>query len=73
VLDLALRTKLCPDLYRILRSGRVVVRHIGFLVVKLLGPAMLVFVTDLLALGIVVVLAQVQPVDSAGRLQDQSV
>jgi hypothetical protein len=34
---------------------------------------MLVFVTDLLALGIVVVLAPVQPVDSAGRLQDQPV
>jgi hypothetical protein len=37
------------------------------------NPAMLVFVADLLALGIVVFLAQVQPVDAAGRLQDQHV
>lgn len=61
-----LAAELLPDLLRLVPGGGDVRWHVGLLVAKGLGPAMLVFLADAVARRVVMISAHVEAVNAAG-------
>ena len=62
-----------PDCYRVRNSRSYVIRYVRYLVLVTLRPPMLVLFSDLRALWIMVIPAQIKSVDTTCSLQNERV